>query len=169
MPHPRRLLRAGSVLLAALALAGCVSTVHLEPADEANDPLCAEVTVRLANASSVAGQERRWTDAQATAAWGDPVSVILSCGLAAPAPTSELQCVTLEGVDWLVDPSETPMLRLTTYGRDPAAQIYMDTSVVSSNDVLSSQAIASAVATLPQDGRCTAPDELDEDAQELLG
>ncbi|MGM1016113.1 MAG: DUF3515 domain-containing protein [Actinomycetota bacterium] len=167
MPRPRRLLRAGTLLLTALALAACSPAVHLEPADEANDPLCAEVTVRLANATSVADQERRWTDAQATAAWGDPVSIILSCGLAAPAPTSELQCVTLEGVDWLVDTSETPMLRVTTYGRDPAAQIYMDTSVVSSNDVLSSQAIASAVSTLPQDGRCTAPDELPEDREEL--
>lgn len=168
---PARLPVAFAVLLAAGLLAGCASTVHLEPAEDANDPLCAEVTVGLQNAGSVAGKDRRWTDAQATAAWGDEgeaSAVILRCGVAVPAPTSELQCVTLEGVDWLVDPSETPFLRLTTYGRDPAVQLYIDTTEISSNDVISTRSLVGAVTAIPADGRCTAPDELDEEAQELL-
>lgn len=55
----------------------------------------------------------RWTDAAAaTGSWGDPVSVLLSCGVTVPGPTAELQCVTLEGIDWLVDESEAPMMRM---------------------------------------------------------
>ena len=83
---------------ALLVLSGCAPTVHLEPAANANDPLCAEVTVRLPD--SIGDQARVWTDAQATAAWGTPSSVLLTCGLEPPAPTT-LQCVSLGGVDWV--------------------------------------------------------------------
>ncbi|WP_309064460.1 DUF3515 family protein [Microbacterium sp.] len=144
--------------LTLLVLTGCAGTVHLEPAQDANNPACAEVTVRLPD--SIAGQDRRWTDAQATGAYGDPTAVIISCGVAVPGPTSDLQCVTLEGVDWLVDESESPMLRMTTYGRDPAVQVFVDTAEVSSNEVLTSSALVSAIRMIPADGECTAPDEL---------
>ncbi|MDQ0645340.1 DUF3515 family protein [Microbacterium murale] len=168
----RRLAAAALLLLGTALLGGCSTTVHLEPADDANNPLCAEVSVGLQNVASIADKDRRWTDAQATGAWGDPgepSAIILRCGVAVPAPTSELQCVTLEGVDWLVDASDTPFLRLTTYGRDPAVQLYIDTGAVSSNDVISTRTLVGAVTAIPSDGKCTAPDELDEDAQELLG
>lgn len=167
----RRLAAAAVVLLGAALLGGCSTTVHLEPADDANNPLCAEVSVGLQNVGNLADKDRRWTDAQATGAWGDEgaaSAIILRCGVAVPAPTSALQCVTLEGVDWLVDASETPYLRLTTYGRDPAVQLYIDTGAVSSNDVISTRTLVGAITAIPADGKCTAPDELDEDAQELL-
>ncbi len=144
--------------LTLLALTGCAGTVHLEPAKDANNPACAEVTVRLPG--SIAEQDRRWTDAQATGAYGDPTSIIISCGVTVPGPTSELQCVTLEGIDWLVDESESPMLRMTSYGRDPAVQVFVDTARVSSNEVLSSSALVSAIRMIPAEGECTAPDEL---------
>ncbi|GAB3599557.1 DUF3515 family protein [Microbacterium tumbae] len=159
-----RLALAAALLLGGGLLAGCSTTVHLEPAPDANDPLCAEVTVGLRNITTLAGQDRRWTDAQATGAWGTTdSSILLTCGLEKPAPTSELQCVTLEGVDWLVDASETPYLRLTTYGRDPAVQLYVDTSVVSSNDVISDRNLVGAITSIPAEGGCTGPDELPED------
>jgi len=165
----RRLATAAVVLLGAALLGGCAATVHMEPADDANNPLCAEVIVSLTNLQSLAGEDRIWTDAQATAAWGSSgAAILLTCGLDKPAPTSELQCVTLEGVDWLVDASETPKLRLTTYGREPAVQLYVDTEVVSSNDVISTRGLVGAVSAIPADGKCTSPDELDEDAQALL-
>ncbi|MGM7665979.1 DUF3515 family protein [Microbacterium sp. A93] len=167
----RRVATVAAILLGTALLSGCSTTVHLEPAADANNPLCAEVSVGLNNAGSVADMDRRWTDAQATAAWGVPgedSAILLRCGVTVPAPTSELQCVTLEGVDWLVDASETPFLRLTTYGRDPAVQLGIDTGVVSSNDVISSRALVGAITAIPADGKCTAPDELDEDAQILL-
>jgi len=167
----RRLAITAVILLGTALLGGCSTTVHLEPAEDANNPLCAEVSVGLQNVGSIADKDRRWTDAQSTGAWGDPgasSAIILRCGVAVPAPTSELQCVTFEGVDWLVDASETPFLRLTTYGRDPAVQLYIDTGAVSSNDVISTRALVGAITAIPADGKCTSPDELDEDAQELL-
>lgn len=167
----RRLATAALLLLGTALLGGCSTTVHMEPAADANNPLCADVTVGLRNADSIAGLDRRWTDAQATAAWGEPgadSAILLRCGVTVPGPTAELQCVTLEGVDWLVDATETPYLRLTTYGRDPAVQLYIDTGAVSSNDVISSRGLVGAVTSVPADGRCTTPDEVDEDLQELL-
>ena len=167
----RRLALTAVILLGTALLGGCSTTVHLEPAEDANNPLCAEVSIGLQNVGSIADMDRRWTDAQATGAWGiagEPSAIILRCGVAVPAPTSELQCVTLENVDWLVDASDTPYLRLTTYGRDPAVQLYIDTGSVSSNDVISTRTLVGAITAIPSEGKCTAPDELDEDARELL-
>ena len=167
----RRPAIAAAVLLGAALLGGCSTTVHMEPADDANNPACAEVTVGLKNTNSIADFDRRWTDAQATAAWGAPgddSAILLRCGVTVPGPTAELQCVTLEGVDWLVDPSETPFVRLTTYGRDPAVQLFIDTGAVSSNDVISNRTLVGAITSVPADGRCTTPDELDDEVQDLL-
>ncbi len=147
-----KILTSVAALCALLLLSSCAPTVHLEPAANANDPLCAEVTVRLPD--SIGDQARVWTDAQATAAWGTPSSVLLTCGLEPPAPTT-LQCVSLGGVDWIVDEEETPNLRLTTYGRDPAAQVYVDTTTLSADAVLES--LAGAIQQLPKTGECTAP------------
>jgi hypothetical protein len=131
---PRRLLVAGTVLAAALALPACAGTVAMQSADEANAPACADMSVRLPE--TIAGQERRWTDAQATGAWGDPAAVLLTCGVPVPGP-SELTCQTVEGVDWLVDESEAPdFYTFTTFGRTPAVEVYIDYAVVGSADAL---------------------------------
>ena len=134
MPRSSRSL----ALLAALALvpglAACSTTVAMEPAKLANDPACASVISRLPE--SISGQERRWTDAQATGAWGDPASILMTCGLEPPAP-STLPCRSFDGVDWLVDESEAADNRftLTTFGRSPALQVYLDFDNASSGDV----------------------------------
>ncbi|SJN18353.1 conserved hypothetical lipoprotein [Microbacterium esteraromaticum] len=157
------MLRRLALLCAALTLVvltGCSSTVALEPAKDANNPACAEVTVRLPKV--VSDQDRRWTDAQATGAYGDPTSVIVACGVAVPGPTSELACITLDGIDWLVDESQAPKMRMTTYGRDPAVQVFVDTAVVSANQVLTNSSIVSAVRQIPAQRECTAPAELPE-------
>lgn len=144
----RRLAAATAVILP-LALAGCASTVSVPAAEDANDPLCAEVSVRLPDA--IGDLDRRWTDAQATGAWGDPTAVIVSCGVTPPGPTT-LQCVTFEGVDWIVDASELPMQRITTYGRTPATQVYVNTEVISPSDVLTP--ISRIVSSIPVDASC---------------
>lgn len=136
MIRPRRLLATAALtLLPAGALAGCAGTVSLQPADNADDPRCAAVTVRLPD--TVAGQDRRWTDAQATAAWGSPTSVILTCGVEEPGP-STLRCETVEGVDWLIDESrgEEDLYTFTTFGRSPAVEVFLDFEVVGSADTL---------------------------------
>src|SRR6478609_10490222 len=152
MPSVRRSLVAGLVVLAG-ALAGCSATVTLEPAAHANDPRCADVIVRLP--ATVDGKERRWTDAQATGAWGDPAAVLLTCGVDSPGP-STLRCITVGGVDWLVDESESPRFRLTTYGRTPAVELYIDNRLVSPNSVLDD--VRNAVSQIPKSTECTAPE-----------
>ncbi len=119
MSRTRLLAFVAGALFAAAALAGCSTTVHVEPAEDANHPACADVAVLLPE--SIADLDRVWTDAQATGAWGDP-SVVLRCGVAPPAP-SALVCTTIGGVDWLVLDQEAQRQRLVTYGRDPAVEI----------------------------------------------
>jgi len=143
-----RLLTASALVATLTALAGCAPTIAMEAAPQSNDPACADVMVRLPD--QVDGEPRRWTDAQATGAWGSPASVLLTCGLDAPGP-STLVCQTVDGVDWLMDDSEAPKYRFTTFGRTPAVQVYLDYDVVSGRDVLS--ALSSAVQQLPTDGR----------------
>jgi hypothetical protein len=147
-------------LLAVLALlpglAACSTTVAMQPAEGANDPACAQVISRLPQ--SISGQERRWTDAQATGAWGTPASILLTCGLEAPGP-STLPCRPFDGVDWLVDESQAAENRytLTTFGREPAVQVYLDYAEASSADV--AQALAPLIRDyLPATGQvCTSP------------
>ena len=81
-----RTLAAGTVLAAVVALSACAGTVAMEAAPDANDPACADVSVRLPQ--TIAGQDRRWTDAQATGAWGDPAAVLLTCGVTVPGPST---------------------------------------------------------------------------------
>lgn len=141
---------------AALSLTSCSSTVSLTPAKNANDPACAEVMTAAGFPGSIDGNERRWTDAQATAAWVDDagrVTVVMSCGVEVPGP-STLPCQTAGGVDWLIDDSEAPNYRFTTFGRDPAVEVYLDSDVVSGRAVL--DALGSAVQQLPPTGAvCT--------------
>jgi hypothetical protein len=145
-------------VLALLTLSGCSSTVALKPAPDANNPTCAEVTVRLPDA--IDGFDRRWTDAQATGAYGDPTTVIVACGVAVPGPTATLQCITLEGIDWLVDDSDAPWMRMTSYGRDPAVQVFVDTKRVGANEVLSNSALVSGIRTIKATSGCIAPEGL---------
>lgn len=136
---------------ATLLLTGCATTVSLTPAKFANDPACADVTVRLP--ASVDGEPRRWTDAQATGAWGDPASIILTCGVTPPGPTT-LPCESVSGVDWIIDESKAPEYRVTTFGRVPAVEVYLDNEAVSSRAVLDS--LSRIVSLLPADGSaCT--------------
>jgi hypothetical protein len=154
LPHSAAL--AAAALVAGIGLTGCSPTVNLDPAEDADAPACAEVSVRLPG--SIAEQPRRWTDAQATGAWGDPSSILLRCGVTPPGPT-EAKCITLGGVDWIVDESEAPRYRVTTYGRVPAVEVYIDNEAVSPNDVLGQLGLIIAGATTVQ-SECTLTEEL---------
>lgn len=149
----RALLVAPALLATVVALGACAPTIALEPAEDAADPACAAVSVRLPD--ELAGLSSRTTNAQATAAWGEPAHVILRCGVPAPAPTSTLQCVTVPdpgGVDWLRDPSGAPNYVFTTYGREPAVEVIVNSDEVSGFEVLSG--LAAAVSQLPAEGFC---------------
>jgi len=152
----RTITAVAAALLGALALTGCTSSVSLTAAPDANNPLCADVSVRLPD--SIDGEKRRWTDAQATAAWGDPTAIIFSCGVTPPGPT-EAKCITIGGVDWIVDDTDPPRYRITTYGRMPAVEVFVDNEVVSPSYVLDRLA-PYIVDTLPRDRQCTETAEL---------
>ncbi len=117
---------------AALLLAGCAPTVDLRPAPpHANDPHCADIIVRLPDPldSGATGQlPRRDTDTQSTGAWGDPTSVILTCGVPVPGATT-LPCIQVDNaIYWLRDKDAAKKVwRFTTFGRDPAVQVTVST------------------------------------------
>lgn len=122
-----------------LLVTGCSATVVLEPAADANNPACAEVMVRLP--SETAGQQKRVTSSQSTAAWGDPVSISLTCGLET-VEISTLPCITAGDVDWLVDESAQPTYRFISFGRTPATVITVDSTKVSGATVLEDLGLA---------------------------
>ena len=138
--------------LALLTLSGCAATVNLEPAEDSNNPGCAEVMVRLP--SQLGGLQERYTNAQATAAWGDPAAVLLRCGLE-PVEVSTLPCVTAAGIDWLVDDSLAPSYRFISYARFPAVEVIVDSD--NASGITSLEGIAGAVAQLPATKACLAP------------
>lgn len=153
----RLLLRSAAVAATATAaaavLTGCTAPVAMQPGPDANNPLCAEVSVQLPD--TLDGKERRQTDAQATGAWGEPAAVLLTCGVEPPGPTT-IPCTEVDGVDWIVEDEGDFRFRVTTFGREPAVQLYIDTSVdtgVSSSVVL--EALSRTVGQLPVDGVCT--------------
>ena len=140
-----------TTVFATVALAGCAGTVAMQPAKDANNPECASVIVRLPDL--VADQPKRETNAQATGAWGTPASVLLTCGVAVPGPTT-LPCVEINGIDWIEDDVDAPLYRYTTFGRTPAIEVAIDSDAVSGTTVLVD--LGGAVSYLPQTGACTA-------------
>ncbi|MWV50319.1 DUF3515 family protein [Rathayibacter sp. VKM Ac-2803] len=148
----RRLRTPLVALSAVLLLSGCSAAVALEPAADATNPGCAEVSVRLPDV--VAEQPERETNAQGTAAWGTPAAVILHCGVEPPGPTTDL-CVSVSGVDWIIDETQADedIYTLTTYGRDPAVEITVDQSRASGTSAVVD--LANAVSYIPQDRECT--------------
>jgi hypothetical protein len=131
-------------------LTGCAPMVVLEPADQANDPECAEIIVRLPD--ELAGEQKRRVNAQSTAAWGEPVSVILRCGLE-PVEVSPLPCVSASDIDWLVDDTNAPSFRFISYARFPATEVIIDSTKLAGVTVL--EQLAGSVGVLPATKRCT--------------
>ncbi|MFM6982352.1 MAG: DUF3515 domain-containing protein [Microbacteriaceae bacterium] len=144
-----------SGLSVVLTLAGCQAAVPMEPAALSNDPECAEVIVRLPD--TIGSFDRRSTNAQSTAAWGDPSAVLLRCGLE-PSGPSALPCFTVNGVDWLRDDSQAPLYLFTTYGRTPAVEVFVDADVASGTEAL--DALGNSVGVLPTTGKCLAPEDV---------
>ena len=143
------LIRATILLLMAPVLSGCAATVVLTPADDANNPNCAEVIVRLPQETSTL--TKRSTNSQSTAAWGSPVAVTLRCGLD-PVMVSELPCVTAGGVDWIVDESAKPNYRFVSFGRTPATEIIINSEKASGSTVL--EDLGQAVQFTPSTKKC---------------
>jgi hypothetical protein len=121
--RPRRAFAALAAVALAGVLAGCSPVVSMAPAAEfSNDPECAAASVRMPD--TISSYALRQTDAQATAAWGEPTVVLLSCGVPVPE-VSDLPCVEIADIFWLRE--DVPAgLAFTTYGRDPAIRVVVD-------------------------------------------
>jgi len=94
----------------------------------------------------------RYTNAQATKAWGEPASVLFRCGLES-VEVSELPCVSAGEVDWLVDDSDAPNYRFISFATTPAVEVIVDSENASGITVLES--IGIAVSQLPFSKKCT--------------
>ncbi len=138
------------LVLPLLLLTGCAPVVNLEAAPGSNDPLCAEVSVRLPD--ELGSLSQRETNSQATSAWGEPAAILLRCGLEG-VEVSTLPCVTAGEVDWLVDDSEAPNYRFISYARYPAVEVIVDSSMASGITTL--EGLSQAVAKIPATKACT--------------
>lgn len=145
-----KFLLAATLAIGTLALSGCTATVSLDPAADANNPACADVVVRLPD--TIDTMQKRLTNSQSTAAWGEPTGVIFRCGLE-PVTVSKFTCVTTSDIDWLVDDSNKPSYRFVTFGRKPAVEVIVDSKKVSGVTALDE--LASAVGQIPETARCS--------------
>ena len=139
-----------------VVLSGCAPTVNLEAAEQANTAECANMTVRLPD--TIAGEARRSVNAQATAAWGDPVSIIVRCGVPLPEPTV-LPCFDVAGIDWLRDDRDAPRFIFTTYGLNPATEVIVDSERASGTEALLELARAVGSQSEPVQ-RCIDPSDV---------
>ncbi len=133
----------------ATLLSACAPIVPMDAAEDANNPACANVIVRLPDI--VAGEERRYTNAQATGAWGDG-AVQLVCGVEPSGPTTDT-CVNVNGVDWVIDDSAAPIYRFEPYGRTPGLAVFVDSEQVSGTETTVD--LNAVVQQLPQERECT--------------
>lgn len=138
------------LVLPLLLLTGCTPVVNLDAAPQSNDPLCAEVSVRLPD--ELGSLTQRETNSQATSAWGEPTSILLRCGLEG-VEVSTLPCVTAGEVDWLVDDSEAPNYRFISYARYPAVEVIVDSTGASGVTAL--EGLSQAVSQIPATKACS--------------
>jgi len=132
----------------AIGLAACSPTVSMSPAPEfANDPACADAIVRMP--SAISSYALRQTDAQSTAAWGQPTVVLFWCGVPVPV-VSDLPCIEIEGISWLREEVDAGFA-FTTYGRDPAVRVVVDPEAVGPGVALAE--LAKPVSFTPENGR----------------
>ena len=140
---------ASAVCLVAVGLGGCASTVPMKPAEDAANPACAGIVLRLPEI--VADLPIRETNAQGTGAWGSPAQVLLRCGVPYAGPTDDV-CVTFNDVDWTVDDSDPRWVEATTFGRDPITEVVIDAALEAPGRTLGD--LADAVSSIDATDRC---------------
>lgn len=149
-PATRSVALATAALCAAVAVSGCSRAPEVSLAPQAAAPVCAT----LSWPASVSGHEQVATSpaSPSVRAWGDP-AIIARCGLDPLGPTTD-ECVTVNGVDWVVR-SLSDGGAATTFGRDPAIEVLVPADYGPVPLLL--PAFGEAATTLPSNGRrCTA-------------
>jgi hypothetical protein len=153
-PVSARLTLTVAAAAAGLALTSCSPVVDVTPAKDAANAACAPMMLALPDA--IGDAKLRKTNAQATAAWGDPSSVIIRCGVNVPGPTTD-RCVSVNGVDWVIKEGH-PVWTLTSFGREPATEILLDPDKISSATVLAD--LAPAALKIKATRKCVGQEDL---------
>lgn len=147
---------------AAVTLSGCTSMLVVDPADEAAHPACALPMLLMPD--ELGELPQRTTSSQGTTAWGEPASVIVRCGVAPPAPTTD-PCVSVDGIDWVQVREEEDTWQFVTYGRTPAVEVLVTPQDVSGATALAS--VSPAVGEIEQTAECVSvedAEQVDEEA-----
>lgn len=145
-------------------LTGCAATVALKPAASATSAACATVVAQLPQ--TVSTLDRRVTNAQGTGAWGTPADILLYCGVPVPGP-STLPCSSVNGIDWLLNASSSNAFVFTTYGRNPAVSVKIDTKDVKADGNAALTDLSLAVGTIPALHHCNTTGETLEGGQPI--
>jgi hypothetical protein len=143
--------------LTVVALAGCARTIGVEVAPDAADPKCADVL--LAVPDELGGDLPKVpTDAQATAAWGEPgAAVTMRCGVAQIGPSADCQHVDSgdgTAVDWIVTTDDEGTWSFVTYGREPAVEVIVPPAVTENHSTSFIADLAGAVTQVPATKEC---------------
>jgi hypothetical protein len=67
--------------------------------------------------------------------------------------------VTINGIDWIEDDSEAPLYRFTSYGREPATEIVIDSDRVAGSTALVDLSLA--MEYIPATNACTGAEDLE--------
>jgi len=145
---------AGTVTASGLlsACAGSTGPAEPTPGPSASDPAC--LGVLKAAPATVLDQHRIAAGTPAVlgvAQWGSR-AIVLRCGVTPTGPTT-LDCITVDGVDWVVDDHGDP-IRFLTYGRRPAVEVLVPLQYGRENAAGALVDVDPAVAGLPQTRRC---------------
>ena len=145
----------GSAVLTACTGSAPATTVSAGPS--ASDPACAAV-VKSAPATVLnAPRVEARTPVPGVAQWGSP-AIVLRCGVPPTGPTT-LGCLTVNDVDWVVDPAADP-IRFLTYGRQPAVEVLVPLKYGRENATGALVDVEPVVKPLPQSHRCIGESDL---------
>jgi hypothetical protein len=154
---PARLVSASTAALLIVALAGCARTIGVEVAPDAADPKCAEVMLAVPEELGP-DLPKVPTNAQATAAWGEPGgAVTMRCGVAQLGPSGDCQHVDSgdgTAVDWIVTTDDKGTWSFVTYGREPAVEVIVPPAVTEDHSTAFIADLADAVTQVPATKEC---------------
>jgi hypothetical protein len=143
-----------AVAAAAVVLAGCTGggdEPDLSAAPGGGTPACTALVGRVPG--TVLDRSRSTPQAAGVAVWGDP-PIVLRCGVDAPAGPTSNPCVTVDGVDWLLENPDTTdePASFLSYGRTPAIRVTVPGARQDAAGALVD--LAPAVTPLPAAKRC---------------
>lgn len=132
-----------------VAAAGCSDgAVPVVLPERAADPACAALAGLWPPAISGRNPRALTVDSPAARAWGDP-PIVAICGYP-PPPPSTLECLAVDGVDWLIQ-RRSDGVQFTTYGRSPALDVLIPAAYAPEPMML--PAFGSVARALPETGR----------------